>query len=210
MPVGDSITMGSDLRGGYRRPLNDSAPNLVMLGSLCVIGPDYTVGQHEGTPGATIDGVRAIALPQADVYLPAIVLLMAGTNDILTNTGTADQIIANYVLLAQQFLAKASVTKVIVGSIAPRPSDSPDFAKTVAFNAGLSAAFAGLGPSIVYYNVCGGLTFSDPDQMEPDGIHPNTLGYATTIAPAWLAAIISENIQIYLDPVVAEAGTPGY
>lgn len=202
MCCGDSNTMGADLRGGYRRPLNDAAPNLNMLGSLCVIGPDYTVGQHEGTPGATVNDVRILSLPMVAVYSPSVILLMAGTNDITALTPVAT-IAADLKLLAQQFRASAGVEKVIVSSIPPRNTAPGVDAATVALNALLPSTFVNPGAAgISFYAVTALTTIAD---LAGDGLHYTEAGYAKLV-PGWLTALQLAGVAPLGRPVSLAAG----
>lgn len=182
MCAGDSNVMGADLRGGFRRPLNNAAPNLSLVGSLCVIGPDYTVGQHEGTPGATVNDCRLLALPQVAVFSPTVILLgPVGTNDITAGT-PLDTIVADLKLLAQQFKAAAGVEKVCVTGIPPRNTGAPFDANTTQFNARLEAAMVNPGAlGIFYFNMCAATSIAD---LAGDGLHYTEAGYAKLVPGA--------------------------
>lgn len=188
MCIGDSITMGADLQGGWRRLLHNMAPNLEMVGSLCVVAAGYTVGQHEGVNGARIATLVDEVVTRIADYDPEIVLLMAGTNDIGWDDMTVQQITDAYVDLAKDIRAEG-VDLTIVGSICPRPAAQGSLStNTTAFNAGLSAAFASLD-RIAFYDVCGALT----EAHLTDGVHPTAAGDAL-IAQGWYDALWANGI----------------
>jgi lysophospholipase L1-like esterase len=183
MAIGDSITMGSDGAGGYRLPLAALEPTLRMVGTQTTGGG----GHHEGVSGAHISDLRELVLPRVADQAPTTILLIAGTNDIILAAATVPDILTDLVLLAEQLLALPSVTRVLVGTIPPRDVGDPLKDETDAFNAGIAAAFAAASNGINVVDVCGGLTFSGPDEMA-DGVHPNTAGYAD-MAARWAAVL---------------------
>jgi len=115
---------------------------------------------------------------------PAVVVILAGTNDIAGNTGPASQQMIEDNLHAMTELAKAHGVRVVLSSVLPvseypwRPGSHP--AEQVrALNAALKqyATTQGLG-YLDYYsamsNAAGGL---DP-ALAKDGVHPTAAGYA--------------------------------
>ena len=125
---------------------------------------------------------------------PAVVHIMAGTNDIAQNTGpeSEDEMFGYVASIAE--LARANRIKVVIGSVPPaadfpwRPGLNPAPA-IKALNARLKA-YAGSHGIIYadYWSVLasanGGL---DPRYSE-DGVHPNAAGYAA-MQPVARAAI---------------------
>ncbi len=214
MCVGDSITMGSGVnpfRGGYRRLLNDLAPNLEMVGSNAVDPTwGYTVGHHEGYGGHTTPQIRARVLPVVDRYAPTIILLMMGTNDVSIaaneTASTTAALLADYLLLAEQFLAKASVTRVLCANIAPRDVSEPKRQQTIDYNAALVEAFTNASSGITVHDICSGLGFTAPSDMA--GTHPNGLGYAK-MSVRWFEAIKSVGIQTARDFSHSTLGNTG-
>ena len=86
MPVGDSITYGSSVNGGYRLPLYDLLTNsgytVDYIGSQTGNSTGMADPDHEGHGGWRIDQIDAIILDvlrtEAD---PDVLLLLIGTND---------------------------------------------------------------------------------------------------------------------------------
>ena len=174
MAIGDSITLGgAQLLGGYRAPLFTANPGLVYK------GPMFSVGYHAGYSGYRIDQISAAVLPIIDIYAPAIVTLIAGTNNI--NQGqTAAVTFAALQVLAAAIKAKASVTNLLVGTIPPLNAFP---AVQAAYNASILAWVPGAGIQVL--DVSGGVIY--PTDFS-DALHPNTAGYAKMSA-VWSPAI---------------------
>jgi lysophospholipase L1-like esterase len=133
---------------------------------------------------------------QSDVVAlrPALVHIMAGTNDVARNTGpeTADEMFGYIVSMAQ--LAHANGIKVIIASVPPA-ADFPwrhglDPAPTIkALNARLKAYATGHG--FVYADYWSALATPGggmKPQYSGDGVHPNAEGYEA-MRPVAQAAI---------------------
>jgi lysophospholipase L1-like esterase len=155
------------------------------------------------TDGVVNRGISGQTTPQmlvrfeADVIAlkPAVVHIMAGTNDIAGNTGptSADAIRNNIVAMAT--LARASGAKVILASVPPaaklfwNPALPPAPPKIAETNAWLKAYAAREGFIYADYHTA----LATPDgAMKPeltlDGVHPNAKGYEV-IEPLARAAI---------------------
>lgn len=138
---------------------------------------------------------------------PAVVLLLAGTNDLAGNTGpeTIDQIEGDYTTLAE--LSKANGIELVFASVTPvsnyvhpemttgRPPD-----QILALNQWLKQYCA--AHNLVYLDYFAALV--DPAGMlkkdtSQDGLHPNDAGY-TIMAPLAQAAI---------DKALVHHATPG-
>lgn len=89
MPLGDSITQGfrSTGTGGYRAPLwkrlQERGLPILYVGSLRDGPADLPAPMHEGHYGWTIAQLADKVVPWLEYYQPDVVLLHAGTNDIL-------------------------------------------------------------------------------------------------------------------------------
>src|SRR5215217_6834513 len=89
MPLGDSITEGTQVPGGYRIGLWQRFTNnrytVDFVGSQ-FNGPS-TLGDHdhEGHPGWRIDQIDASIVGWLNTFNPRTVLLHIGTNDVLQN-----------------------------------------------------------------------------------------------------------------------------
>lgn len=201
MAIGDSITMGSSTyRGGYRRPLNNLAPNLVFVGRNCRDATyGDTVGHHEGYSGAQTTtfkagGTAGDIVTQVDAYGVALALIMLGTND-LSGGKTVAQLLLDVVERATAIKARSTVKAVIVGNIAPRASNEAKYAETVSVRAGMQAAVEAAGAGIYYCDPCADLV--NPGAHFTDSLHPSEVGYAL-MAPRWYAAIRAAGVQTRL------------
>lgn len=125
---------------------------------------------------------------------PAVVHIMAGTNDVARNTGveTPDEIMGYIVSIAQ--LAHANGIKVIVASIPPT-TDFPwrrglEPAPTIkALNARLKVYAASRGFVYAdYWSVLASTGGGMKPQYSGDGVHPNAAGYEA-MRPVARAAI---------------------
>jgi len=205
MPLGDSITDGVPIGGGYRvelfrRALLD-AKAVTFVGSR-VNGPSTVDGHafprsHEGYSGYTIDdapgraGIAPLVERALETYTPHIVLLMIGTNDATANLEMA-KAPARLGLLLDRIAAASPSALVVVARIIPSTND-------------------GLNGTIRTYNDGVAMVVSDRlaagrhvllvDQYEPfirnpnfktqwmsDWLHPTAEGYAA-MAQVWYAAI---------------------
>ena len=90
MPLGDSITYGTGVEGGYRLGLWNSLLQddfqVDFVGSESD-GPVNIDPDHEGHPGKTIQFIRENIRNWLNAHRPDIVLLLIGTNDILKPSG---------------------------------------------------------------------------------------------------------------------------
>jgi acyl-CoA thioesterase-1 len=118
---------------------------------------------------------------------PAVVVILAGTNDIAGNTGAATQAMIEDNLHSMVELAKANGIAVVLSSVLPvsdypwRPGVQPA-AKVRALNAALRAyaqqhSLVWLDYHAAMANAEGGL---DPP-LAKDGVHPTPAGYARMV-----------------------------
>ncbi len=114
---------------------------------------------------------------------PAVVIILAGTNDIAENGGpvTNQQIFNN--LLGMYELAKAHHIKVVICSILPayaypwRPDIKPA-QRIVHFNKLLRRyALAHQLPFVDFFSAMSDQRHGLPDSLSGDGVHPNLEGY---------------------------------
>lgn len=226
MALGDSITAGVGERGadtgsgGYRaelvRLLEARGYRITMVGGRSDYSGRFKNPQHEGWPGYVIRSFPSDPAPQLygrvtraalETAHPDVVLLMAGTNDLLRKARrSAGYTVPNIVesmdaLLAQIFYLEPHVDVVIAGVIdSPRvlecdvatfdgtgecgPSDGANL-KT------LVAAYAARGFHIELADGMGNAVPRDRSHF-PDGIHPSGEGGYDDIARVWMHAL--ENV----------------
>ncbi|MBX6384857.1 MAG: lectin, partial [Microbispora sp.] len=191
MPLGDSITEGTQVPGGYRIGLWQrlAAGRYVIdfVGSQ-FNGPS-TLGDHdhEGHPGWRIDQIDANITGWLHTYTPRTVLLHIGTNDVLQNynLSTAPQRLST---LIDHITTAAPDADVFVATIIPL-SNSGQEAAARTFNAaipGIVQSKANSGKHVHLVDMHSKLTTADLI----DGIHPTSAGY-DKMAAAWYDALQS-------------------
>ncbi len=139
---------------------------------------------NRGISGQVTRQMRARFQQDVLDLAPAVVVILAGTNDIAANEGPYDPAVTHENLVAMAAAAKAKGIRVVLASVLPaldfpwRPGLEPA-TKIVALNAFLKdlATREHYG-WIDYYtplvDAKGGLSA----EFSPDGVHPNAAGYA--------------------------------
>ncbi len=187
MPLGDSITDGFNVPGGYRIKLWASiqgiGAKIDFVGSMSNGPAELTDKNHEGHSGWQISQIDSNINAWMDTYKPKIVLLHIGTNDINMNTDLANAP-ARLSALIDKICAKlAAGGKVYVATLVPLSGQD---AKINAYNSaipGVVQAKVGAGKP-VYLVSMSSVTLGDL----ADGVHPNRTGY-DKMADNWFAAI---------------------
>jgi lysophospholipase L1-like esterase len=178
---------------GYDAGNPPSSAALSALGSAS----SMWVGKHEGHSGWTIqqdddlvtgkstatnDGVMYTGKKVVADFVPHIVLVHLGTNDMYqTPTGAPDRLGA----LIDHVVADAPNALVVVASIIPFPSGA---AAVTTFNKavpGVVKTRTDAGKHVIYVDMFAALTTSD---LGSDQIHPNEGGYEK-MAVVWYNAI---------------------
>ena len=89
MPLGDGLTDGTYVDGGYRidlfAGLRSAGLNVDFVGSRHNGVPGLDDKHHEGHPGWRIDELATGVAPWLTAYQPQIVLLLVGTHDMTQN-----------------------------------------------------------------------------------------------------------------------------
>ncbi|GIJ45250.1 hypothetical protein Val02_21360 [Virgisporangium aliadipatigenens] len=185
MPLGDSITDGFNVPGGYRI---DLLPKLTAAGyQVDFVGSQsngpaaLTDREHEGHSGWRIDQIDANIVSWLRTYTPRTVLLHIGTNDIIQNAGGASTRLAN---LVDRITATAPEARVFVATIVPLPSSASAVSAYNATIPGMVQARANAGKHVYLVDMFGALGANDL----ADGVHPNAGGYAK-MATAWYNAL---------------------
>ena len=161
------------------------------------LDPSFFEGDrvNRGISGQTT--TQMVARFRADVInlKPAIVHILAGTNDIAGNTGPTSLDAIENNIRTMVDLAKAHGVRVVLGSVLPaarfdwRPEIQP--AETIrTLNARLRAFAAQEGLTYVdYHSSLEDDRHGFKSALAPDGVHPNADGYAA-MRPLTEAAII--------------------
>ncbi|GAB7045870.1 ricin-type beta-trefoil lectin domain protein [Catenuloplanes indicus] len=189
MPLGDSITEGTQVPGGYRIGLWQRLAGAGYRVDL--VGTQYNgpaaLGDHdhEGHPGWRIDQIDANIGGWLSATTPRTVLLHIGTNDILQNynvPGAPNRLSA----LIDRITASAPTADVFVATIIPLANQNQAAAART-FNAalpGIVQAKVNAGKRVHLVDMHAALTTADLI----DGIHPTAGGY-DKMAATWYAAL---------------------
>lgn len=186
MPLGDSITDGALIPGGYRTLLwqllvaNDK-DNIDFVGSHS----SGTTGDldNEGHIGWDMNQLDVYAYNWMQLYKPDIVLLHIGSNDLDKGATSADLIQRMTKLLSDIYAGKPD-TYVVMATIIPSSHGHNDDWST--YNAaipGVAAQFSG-SHKIIIVNMANAL--SEGDLL--DGLHPNQGGY-NKMAYTWYPTV---------------------
>lgn len=189
MPLGDSITHGEEIPGGYRIGLCQRfvAANLPVqfVGSQSNGPADACGTNHEGHPGWRIDMIDANIVGWLRATNPHTVLLHIGTNDVLQNFNLSTAP-ARLSALIDHITATVPNAEVFVATIIPI-ADATSEARARTFNAAIPGIVQGkvnAGKHVHLVNMANALTTADLI----DGIHPNATGY-DKMAATWFAAL---------------------
>lgn len=189
MPLGDSITHGEEIPGGYRIGLCQRfvAANLQVqfVGSQSNGPADACGTNHEGHPGWRIDMIDANIVGWLRATNPHTVLLHIGTNDVLQNFNLSTAP-ARLSALIDHITATVPSAEVFVATIIPI-TDATSEARARTFNAaipGIVQSKVNAGKHVHLVNMANALTTADL----VDGVHPNATGY-DKMAATWFAAL---------------------
>lgn len=179
MPLGDSLTSGYRVPGGYRPLLHDgltsSGWSVDFVGSLS--SPiDMADPDHEGHNTYVIDELITTTAEMVPLHDPDIVLLLIGTNDVVSQEALTEA-----PARLAELLVLLSGREVLVGTLPPVLNE-PAEANIQAFNVSLIAEVEAAGHTVVDLHAV--MT----NEMLLDAIHPDEVGYAA-MAAAWLAAL---------------------
>ncbi len=189
MPLGDSITDGYNVPGGYRVELEDellaAGYEFDFVGSR-VNGPDSLADrEHEGHSGLRIDQLARLVDASVARHQPEVVLLMIGTNDVLQGYRLAEapQRVSE---LIDRIAARAPSATILVSSLTPLAAASAE-ERVRGYNAAIPRIVrnkAAEGRPVVFVDMHPALTTSDL----ADGVHPNRTGYRK-MAAVWRTAL---------------------
>ncbi|NER98111.1 MAG: SGNH hydrolase [Symploca sp. SIO1B1] len=189
MPLGDSITDGYFVPGGYRINLWHHLTNrnyqIDFVGSQSN-GPDVLPNKaHEGHSGWRIDEIHRMSSIWLNQFQPDIILLMIGTNDMVQKYGV-EQAPERLSKLVDDIFEQLPQVQLFLASILPIGEPLLNqrvikYNQAIAYQVeqkqaqGTKIYFADLYPTISLEDL-------------PDGIHPNSEGFRK-MALAWEEAI---------------------
>jgi lysophospholipase L1-like esterase len=191
MPLGDSITDGAGVPGGYRiglwRRLAAGGYRIDFVGSQFNGPSSLGDHNHEGHPGWRIDQIDANIVGWLRTYSPHTVLLHIGTNDVLQNfnlSSAPNRLSA----LIDHITATVPNAEVFVATIIPLANATQE-ARVQTFNAaipGIVQSKVNAGKHVHIVGMHSALTAADL----ADGIHPNAGGY-DKMAARWYGYLLS-------------------
>ncbi|WFE33468.1 cellulose binding domain-containing protein [Micromonospora sp. WMMD975] len=189
MPLGDSITEGTQVPGGYRiglwQRLNSAGYRVDLVGSQYNGPGNLGDHDHEGHPGWRIDQIDANIVGWLRNTTPRTVLLHIGTNDILQNynvSGAPNRLSS----LIDKITATAPDAEVFVAQLIPLSNSGQESAVRT-FNAaipGIVQSKVNAGKRVHLVDMHSALNTSDLI----DGIHPTANGY-DKMAAVWYNAL---------------------
>jgi len=191
MPLGDSITDGFTVPGGYRiglwQRLVSGGFRADFVGSLFNGPASLGDHDHEGHSGWRIDQIDANIVTWLRTTTPHTVMLHIGTNDVLQNFNLSSAP-TRLSTLIDHITATVPTAEVFVATIISLSSSSAEAAART-FNAaipGIVQSKVNAGRHLHLVDMHAALTTADL----ADGIHPNATGY-DKMATAWFTALRS-------------------
>ena len=187
MPLGDSITEGTQVPGGYRNGLWQRAASggykVDFVGSQFNGPSGLGDHDHEGHPGWRIDQIDANIVSWLRNTNPHTVLLHIGTNDVLQNfnVGSAPNRLA---ALIDHITATVPTAEVFVATIIPLANSGQE-AMVRTFNATIPGIVQSRARAHLV-DMHSALTAADLI----DGVHPTANGY-DKMAATWFTALRS-------------------
>ncbi|MDY6781580.1 MAG: SGNH/GDSL hydrolase family protein [Cyanobacteriota bacterium] len=189
MPLGDSITAGHDVPGGYRtvlwQKLSDRGNTIDFVGSARGGPRDLPDKDHEGHSGWRIDDLRGQIEPWLAQNRPDMVLLTIGSNDILHDDAVETAPDRVRALLGDIF-ARVPDATILVASIPPMADAARD-RQVREYNTELENLVEeekAAGKPVFFVDIYSVVGLNDL----PDGLHPNAEGHRK-MAGAWDEAI---------------------
>ncbi|MEU8329277.1 cellulose binding domain-containing protein [Micromonospora sp. NPDC048839] len=187
MPLGDSITDGFNVAGGYRIELwqrfTTGGYRIDFVGSQFNGPASLGDHDHQGHSGWTIAQIDANVVNWLRATNPRTVLLHIGTNDMYGDTSGAPGRLAT---LVDRITTTAPNADVFVATIIPKSGADNQVRGYNAAIPGIVQARAAAGKRVHLVDMYRALTLSDL----ADGVHPNATGYRK-MAVAWYDALRS-------------------
>ncbi|MEV0897211.1 ricin-type beta-trefoil lectin domain protein [Actinoplanes sp. NPDC049802] len=188
MPLGDSITEGTQIPGGYRiglwQRLASAGYRADFVGTQFNGPANLGDHDHQGHPGWRIDQIDANVTGWLRTTTPRTVLLHIGTNDILQNYNVSGAP-GRLSTLIDRITSTVPSADVFVATIIPLANSGQEAAART-YNAALSTIVRSKGSRVHLVDMHAALTTADLI----DGIHPTAAGY-DKMAATWYAALRS-------------------
>jgi lysophospholipase L1-like esterase len=191
MPLGDSITDGNKVPGGYRINLWQSVGaggyQVDFVGSRSNGPAGLGDHDHEGHPGWRIDQLDANIVSWLRATTPRTILLLIGTNDVDQNYDLANAP-ARLSTLIDHIAGVVPAVELFVATITPQ-SNATYESRARTYNAaipGVVSRQAAAGRHVHLVDMHAALTTADLS----DGTHPTRAGY-DKMAAVWYNALRS-------------------
>lgn len=187
MPLGDSITDGFNVPGGYRidlwQKLAEGGYTIDFVGSQTNGPATLPDRNHQGHSGWRIDQIDANITTWLQNTPADTILLHIGTNDMMNASGAPARLSA----LLDKITTSAPEAHVFVATLVP-----------LSFNDAAVRGFNAAIPAIVQSKVDAGRNVHLVEEMYgaltmgdlADGVHPNATGYSK-MATVWYDALLS-------------------
>jgi acyl-CoA thioesterase-1 len=192
MPLGDSLTEGDWVPGGYRialKSLLEGAGHAIAYVGSQGNGPVAELGgdrAHEGHSGWRIDELRTEVRPWLERAEPEVVLLLAGTNDIAQDYAL-DRLGRRLATLVNEIGRVCPAATVLVATLPPIAEAQLD-RWVRAYNEELRdwvAQEMGAGRAIALVELHDAVAWGDL----PDGFHPTRAAH-DRMAQRWAAVLL--------------------
>jgi lysophospholipase L1-like esterase len=188
MPLGDSITDGHNVPGGYRINLWQRMASGGYTVDFVGSGFNGPAGlgdhDHEGHSGWRIDQLDANIVGWLRNSAPRTILLHIGTNDMNQNYDIANAP-ARLSALIDKIRANAPTVELFVAQITPESNPALE-SRVQAYNAAIPGIVAQKGSMTHLVDMHSAITTADL----ADGVHPNGAGY-DKMAARWFPALQS-------------------
>jgi len=188
MPLGDSITDGFTVPGGYRidlwQRLAAGGYAVDLVGSAFNGPASLGDHDHEGHSGWRIDQIDASVVGWLQASSPDTILLHIGTNDLTQNVDPANAP-ARLSALIDKIRATEPAVELFVAQIVPSADPSLE-SRVQAYNAAFPGIVAQKGPRTHLVDMHSAITTADL----ADGLHPNAVGY-DKMGARWFSALQS-------------------
>jgi len=188
MPLGDSITDGLTVPGGYRidlwQKLVTGGYTVDFVGSLANGPASLGDHDHEGHSGWTIAQIDANIVAWLRTYTPRTILLHIGTNDMYGGDPAGAP--SRLSTLIDHITAQSPQTELFVSTIIPLSCCDGTVRTYNAQIPGIVASKANAGKHVHLVEMYSALTTADL----ADGVHPNAGGYSK-MATVWYSALRS-------------------
>jgi lysophospholipase L1-like esterase len=188
MPLGDSITDGFNVSGGYRinlwQRLAAGGYTVDFIGSGFNGPASLGDHDHEGHSGWRIDQIDTNVVGWLQASSPHTILLHIGTNDLTQNLDPANAP-ARLSALIDKIRATAPAVELFVAQITPAADPTLEL-RVQSYNAAILGIVAQKGPLTHLVDMHSAITAADL----ADGLHPNADGY-DKMGARWFSALQS-------------------